>query len=654
MNPKGEKSMTVSRFGLKAAIGLFLVFGMCGTAPSAPVKVRTVVDNAGIKATPEIGAKSLVKLPLSTIVSVLDKQGEWYQVSFDKDGKTISGYIHEMLVEEAPDIAPPEPQAGEEAKPDLAAEIEGEIEEAKESIRQEKNLAGAEDALGGLLAKSFSLADPKKQKSLVIEIYLWLGISRVTGGDEEAGLKEFKKMFDVDPAAAKDATRNIATPKIDALLKLAEQESLGLISDFSLEVSTDPPEARVFFNGQDMGSTPGSFRSPSPKIVLEVKKAGFLPVREEIFLTAAAGKKTYRLELLKRDLSLSSFPAGAAVSVDGRDIGRATNCRVEGLAYGRHEIRLTKNLYLDWAGSVNISDEEQPAVLAVLVGKSYAPAGSWGERGSGLFDNPIALASDKDGFLYVLDESPGRIVKLTAEGRAVSDWKITAPELRELKNPTALAFDGQGTLYVADGRRPIVLKISRDGRTASIWNGEGGGTSEFRSPSAVGVDSGGHIYVVESGTCRVKKYSGRGDFMRTWGTEGTGDGQFIQPRALAVSAQDEIFVLDKARVQKFSADGAFLASWGKSGRGEGQFQNPRGLALDAAGSVYIADSDNHRIQKFEGNGRLVAVWGAKGRELGQFAAPVAVWVSGQGIVYVLEKTNERVQFFSVGSPGLER
>ena len=648
--------MSVSHIGLKAAVGLWLIIGLCGSAPADPVKVKTVVDNAGIKATPEIGAKSLIKLPLATVVTVLDKQGEWFKVSCDKDGKTYTGFIHEMLVEETAEPAEAEskPEAAAAASSDPAGEIEAQVEAAKALIRQEKSLVEAEDALGGLLAKSIGLADPKKQKALVIEIYLWLGISRVTRGDEAAGLKEFRRMFDVDTAAAREATRNIATPKIDALLKLAEQESLGLISDYGLEVISDPPDARVFFDGQDMGSTPGTFRWASPKFVLELKKAGFVPVREDVLLLAVSSKKSFRLEFLQRDLSLSSVPPGAAVFVDGRDTGRITNCRVEGLAFGRHEIRLARNYYLDWTSSVEITDAEQPLLQADLVGKSYAPAGSWGERGSGLFDNPIALAADREGFLYVLDESSGRVVKLTAEGRAAADWKVTAPEWAELKSPTALAVDAQGILYLADGRRHVILKVGRDGRSASVWKGEGGGTSEFRLPAAMAFDSAGHVYVIESGTCRIKKYSGRGDFIRTWGTEGKGDGQFLQPRAVAVNGRDEIFVLDRSRVQKFSADGAFLASWGEAGRGEGQFQNPRGLAVDAAGAVYVADSDNHRVQKFEAGGRLVAVWGAKGRDQGRFSEPVSIWVGGQGIVHVLEKGNERIQRFVVGPPLPER
>jgi DNA-binding beta-propeller fold protein YncE len=649
--------MTEQRSHRSACLGLALLLSLCLAASSAPVKVRTVVDNAGVKASPEIGSTSLAKLPLNTSLEVLDKQGEWYKVKFEKDGTTVEGYIHEMLVEEAPGataVQEAEAKPAEQAKADLLAEIEGAVDSAKEAIRQEKGVAAAEESLDGLLAKVFNVSDPKRQKSLAVEIYLWLGIARLAGGDNAAGLREFKKMFDVDPVVAKEATRNIATPKVDAMLKLAEQQSLGLLSDFNLEVASDPATAEVYVDGRDMGPTPGTFRLTSPKFVLEVKKTGFVPVKEDVFLTAASVKKEYKLELLKRDLTLTSEPAGAAVFLDGKDAGKVTDCRLEGLIYGLHEIKLTKSHYQDWSGSLNIAEDSKPDLRARLIGRSYISLALWGERGSGLVQSPGAMAQDTNGSLYVFDESEARVKKFTAEGQSVADWKVQAPELRDIKMPAAIAIDGQGTIYLVDARRGLILKVGQDLRTVTRWNGSGGGTSEFRLPAGIALDSAGRLYVVEAGNNRVKKYSGGGEFIKTWGAEGTANGQFVTPRAVAVGPADEVYVLDRSRVQKFTAEGEFLLSWGQSGAGDGQFQNPLGLTVDAAGCVYVADTDNHRVQKFDGNGRFITRWGGKGKEKGQLLEPVSVLADGRGNIFVLEKGNERVQVFGVGVPGAQK
>lgn len=648
--------MKVLRRARYAAASFVILFLAALWAAAAPVRVKTVVDKASLKASPEIGAKSLFKLPLGSILDVLDKQGEWYKVELDKDGQKVSGFIHEMLVEETPagSGVEPSPGLGPEAGRDAAAEIESGIDGARELIRQEKDLAQAQERLDDLLAKVFGLGDPKKQKALAVEIYLWLGIGRVSQGQDAAALKEFKKMFDVDPAAARDAIRNVATPRVDALLKLAEQQSQGLISDFGLEVESDPPGAAVIIDGRDVGSTPGMFRWPSPKFVLEVRKAGFVPVHEDVFLTAASDKRSYQLELLKRDLRLSSVPPGAAVFLDGRDTGLVTDCRLIGLTFGRHDLRLSRDSYLDWSDGIDIGEAAEPALQASLVGKSYVSAGSWGGGSSGLFEGPAVVTGDAQGFLYVLDESSSRIKKFGSEGKPVSGWSASAPELRDLRSPAAAAVDGQGTLFVADGKRGLILKIGADGRTASAWTGEGGGTSGFRGPSGIAFDSVGNIYVAETGNNRVKKYTARGDFLKTWGSQGVQDGQFVSPRGIAVNGRDEVFVLDKTRVQKFSADGSFLTSFGAAGKADGQFLNPQGLGLDMAGCVYVADTDNHRLEKFGADGKLIAVWGGRGREDGRLGAPVSVRVDGQGRVYVLEKENERLQVFAVGAQGSVR
>jgi hypothetical protein len=104
----------------------FLTLFVLGPAAAA-VKVKIVVDNANIKATPEIGSQTLANAALNTILDVELKQGEWYKVTMTRNGSPVSGYIHELLVEEvvegetqpvAPTAAPMKSQG------EISAEIE--------------------------------------------------------------------------------------------------------------------------------------------------------------------------------------------------------------------------------------------------------------------------------------------------------------------------------------------------------------------------------------------------------------------------------------------------------------------------------------------------------------------------------------------------
>ncbi len=635
-------------------IVLFLLVGLgvlMGAQPgaSAPIKLKTIVDQAGLKATPEIGAKSLIKLPLGTQLQGEEQTGEWYKVRVAIEGNEYSGYIHEMLVE---------PAEGEEgggldsanAPSYLAAQIDLKISEAKESIQKGENLVEAMQCLDGMLARIFRLDDLKLQRQLAVDIYYWMALARITQGDESGGLREFKKMFDVDADRARAAGRNIAQANMAALFKQAEQEFLGVVVDYTLEVSSQPAEAEVVVNGTEKGLTPATFHGRSAKFVVEIKKAGYKTVREEVYLASGLERKEYSLELLSRGLKLASHPPGAAVYLDGRDTGRKTDCALEGLALGAYKIRLVKDNYADWQNPITVSEGQGPLSLeAFLVGVLYAPQASWTLEPEGSFLRPMGIALGPSGDVFVADDSPFKLRKFDAGGKWLKDWTLDAQALADFKNPGGLAVDGAGQIYVTDIRRNCVLKIDPAGRMVARFGKEGSGPEDFRVPADVALDGQGFVYVVDWGNSRIKKYSPTGQMVKAWGGKGETDGLFNLPRAVAVGPRNEVFVLDKSRVQRFSAEGAFLGSWGRSGSGSGEFREPMGLFVDRAGSVYVADSDNQRLQKFDDKGGFLTSWGGRGREPGKMSFPCDLLVDGQGRVLVVERDSNRVQVFVVPS-----
>ena len=630
-------------------VGLGVLFGALPAA-SAPIRLRTIVDEAGLKATPEIGAKSLVKLPLGTLVEALDQKGEWYKVTATIEGNQVSGYIHEMLVEPAEGGGDLGRDEAGGAPSYLAAQIDLKIGEAKEFIRNGQNLVEALQTLDGLLARVFRLEDLKLQRQLAVDIYFWLGLARVTHGDEAGGLRELKKMFEVDADRARVAGRNITQPNVAALLKQAEQEFLGVVVDYTLEVNSQPAEAEVTANGTEKGLTPSTFRSRSPKFIIEVKKPGYKTVRDEVYMASGFERKEYALEVISRSLKLVSHPAGAAVQVNGRDTGQKTDCVLEGLALGAYQIRLVKDNYADWQSPLTV--EEGPGPLALetfLAGMVYLPQTAWTAEPEGPFLRPVSIAAGPGGEVFVADESPFKLRKFDAGGKWLKDWTPDQQVLSEFKNPGGLAVDSTGHIYATDIRRNIVLKIDPAGRAVARFGKEGSGPDDFKVPADVAVDSQGNVYVVDWGNSRIKKYSSAGQMIKTWGGKGETDGLFNLPRAVAVGVRNEVFVLDKSRVQRFSADGTFMGSWGRAGAGPGEFREPRGLFVDRAGSVYVADSDNHRLQKFDDKGDFLVHWGGRGREPGKMGFPCDLLVDGQGRVLVVERDNNRIQLFAVPS-----
>jgi len=329
------------------------------TLYGASIKVKVIVDGASMKGTPDIGGQTLARVALNTILDAEEKEGSWYKVYMENEGVQVSGYLHEMLVEEYTGGDIPEEAAVKEAgatfQAELIAEIGFNVEENRTLIRQERDLEEAIDRLRSLLAKTFNISDVQRQKQMASEIYLWMGLAFSGRGDLYAALKEFKNMFVVEPAYAKEMTRNIIDPEVMALIQNAENEYKGLITEYSLEISTDPKEATVKIDGKEIGLSPEVYRTPVPKFVLDIEKEGFKPINEEIFLTLPNSKKEYALESAGKSIFIKSNPPGAQVYLNEQDTGLVTDCEIPLVPFGNHKLFMVKNNYASWEDFVDVS-----------------------------------------------------------------------------------------------------------------------------------------------------------------------------------------------------------------------------------------------------------------------------------------------------------
>jgi DNA-binding beta-propeller fold protein YncE len=630
-------------------VSLFLAVLVWGAG--AALKVKVIVDNASIKATPEIGSQTLANVALGTILDAELKQGEWYKVTTTKGGAPVSGYIHELLVEEAG-----EGETSAEARPgimgksqgEISAEIELKMEEGKSLIRQEKELDKAADELRPLLAKAFSIEDRVRQKQIACEVYLWLGLACAKKGDGYGALKEFRNMFEVDYALAKEVTRNMYDPTVSRFIDQAEQQYRGLLVDYTLEISTEPKEASIKIDGKEIGLTPEVFRTPLPKFTLEISKEGYKPYREEVFLSQASSKKDIVLESIGRTVEVSSVPPAAQVFLDGQDTGKVTDCELPYVGYGVHSLRLKKSSWADFEQSIEVLEGPGPlSVAATLTAKDYVTGRKFGTPEGRLFKLPKSIAFDKEGNFYVADESDLKLRKFDPQGRPQGSWGDAGREFGILKKPSGIAFDGQGFFYVTDAGAGCVTKFSKEGKFIAKWGKQGPRPGELTGPLGIAVDRSSDIYVADSGNNRIVKYSTGGVVKKAWGSPGTGRGEFVSPAAVAVNSRNEVIVVDRSHVQIFNTEGELLASWGKSGSGDGDLNRPLGLTVDAQDYIYVADTGNNRVQKFDLKGNFIAKWGSPGTGDGQMMGPVSVAANDKGSVFVLELSNARIQEFTI-------
>ena len=276
--------------------------------------------------------------------------------------------------------------------------------------------------------------------------------------------------------------------------------------------------------------------------------------------------------------------------------------------------------------------------LGLVPGELYWPASIALDPAVGAPGAPPDGTAAVQRALYVAEEAPHRVQKLTTTGQFVAKWG-TNGALDRL--PTAGPRAGQ-----------------------------------FNRPSGVAVDAASHVYVVDTLNHRVQKFAPTGRFVAQWGTQGAGPGEFDHPWGIDVdAARGRVYVADwrNDRVQQFDLDGRFVAALGRAGHGPGELRRPAGVAVDPDGNVAVADWGNDRVQVLAPDGTALAVLTGHGDQFSRVAkvfmdarddlvklrteaggghplepyfwAPIGVTFDAAGTLYAADTLRHRVQVY---------
>ena len=122
--------------------------------------------------------------------------------------------------------------------------------------------------------------------------------------------------------------------------------------------------------------------------------------------------------------------------------------------------------------------------------------------------NPTGVAVDAGGNLYIADSLNYRIRKVDTSGNITTVAGTGAPGstgdggsamLATLNNPVGVALDSSGNLYIADKNNNRVRKVdSSTGIISTV-------TSTLSGPTGVAVDGDGNLLVADSGSNRILK-----------------------------------------------------------------------------------------------------------------------------------------------------
>ena len=326
----------------------------------------------------------------------------------------------------------------------------------------------------------------------------------------------------------------------------------------------------------------------------------------------------------------------------------------------------------------------------------YRAADDGGAATAARLNEPWGVALDGAGNLYIADKDNHRIRKVDAVTGIISTVAGTgmaggsgdggAATAAQLNQPLYVAADEAGNLYIADTNNHRVRKVDAATEIISTvagsgmqgYNGDGAALlTRLDSPYGVALDSAGDLYIADSGNNRIRKVIavGQGTVVSTVAGTGNGGYRATDDGAAAASAQLNFPIgvaLDRAgnlyigdtfnhRIRKVDTAGVITTIAGDgmgSFSGDGgraaaaQVNTPYGVAADGSGNIYIADRGNQRIRKIDAVGIMTTVAGTGTGDFSgdggaaaeaQLNAPFDVAADRAGNLYIGDAANHRIR-----------
>lgn len=310
-----------------------------------------------------------------------------------------------------------------------------------------------------------------------------------------------------------------------------------------------------------------------------------------------------------------------------------------------------------WIRRMTMCLTSTAAVL--LAAASPAPAAfgfltTWGSQGSGnsQFQQPLGLATDAAGNVYVADCGLSQVKEFSSTGTFIRKWGSTGSGNGQFSCARDVAIDGSG-VYVVDYGNNRVQKFSSTGTYLTKWGTAGSANGQFASPISIAVDASGHVYVGDFGAGtdtsdqRIQRFNTTGTYQATIGTAGSGPGQYGKPLGLATTAAGNLYVSDQtnSRIVKFNSAGVYQTAWHSLDTTNDMIQ---GLAADASGNVYVTAAQTNRIEEFSSAGASLGQWGSAGSGNLQFQSPGDVAADSSGDVFIADWGNDRIVKYGPG------
>ena len=275
--------------------------------------------------------------------------------------------------------------------------------------------------------------------------------------------------------------------------------------------------------------------------------------------------------------------------------------------------------------------------IATIVGTGAFGLSEYGGPAIGFtLSSPEGIAVERSGNIYIADSSARLILEdyvatetvATIAGNGYYGYSGDGGPATSatFDDPLGVALDDAGNLYIADSQNNAIRELyAATGTIATIagngnfgYSGDGGPatSAELTVPDAVALDSAGNLYIADTGNNVIRElYAATGTIATIAGNGvrgSSGDGgpatsaELYVPNGLAVDGAGNVYLPAHLRwgIRKVDAATGIITTIAGNGSGGESADNPQffayGLAVDNAGNLYICDQDYSLIRELVG------------------------------------------------------
>lgn len=266
--------------------------------------------------------------------------------------------------------------------------------------------------------------------------------------------------------------------------------------------------------------------------------------------------------------------------------------------------------------------------------------GEWGAKGDapGQLDDPVGIATDPLGNVYVTDEGSQYIHKFDAKGTPLLSFQEDP-----LKHPQSIAVDFEGVIYVTDPARAGVFIFLPDDEHHHELHLKTRGNAE--NSISIAVDDDGTIYALDASTGKVMVYSSRLRLEKSWSPAGSA-GEKAHWYSIAIGSDRSLYFSDPGanHLVRYSGEGQLLGTVAPPSESDPKISDEFAVSHDY---IFVIDA----------NGTMLHVWTLDGKpkldfdlapQLGRQHGPApAIAYSPRKELFVLDATKPRVLRYRV-------